>query len=76
MDPAASGFKPAWHATEYGHPIMSHDETSDTEGISQRGLLSSSARGFARLNGAEGGGGDGLDSDEVALCLGYHAMLD
>jgi hypothetical protein len=75
MDPAASEFKPAWHAAEYGQLVMSHDDVSDTEGISQRGLLSSSARGFARLNGADGGG-DGLDSDEVALCLGYHAMLD
>lgn len=48
--------------------------SASAEGMSEGGLLSSSARGFARLNG--GGGVSDLDSDEVALCLGYHSMLD
>jgi hypothetical protein len=69
-------------AHEYVTAVTSDagDAGSDAEGLSQRGLLSSSGQGFAGLNGADQGAVDGagsvLDRDEIALCLGYHTMLD
>jgi hypothetical protein len=50
----------------------------DSQGLSQQGLLHHNARGAD--DGLSQGGaavGGGLDSDDhLALCLGYHAMLD
>jgi hypothetical protein len=67
-------------------PLQSDSDVSNAAGVSEWGLLSSRARGAARLNdvgldrgytsGAGGVSEGESDSDEVALCLGYHAMLD
>jgi len=85
---AGPGARPRNWAPQPGVPFSSdsssavmwsnqlYGTSASAEGLSEGGLLSSSARGFARLNGGPHHGGSELDSDEVALCLGYHSMLD